>query len=523
VVRLLQGAAATLGAACLLSACTAVWGFGDLTVAKGVGDATTDRMDAALDAEPDDAASPEGAAASHDATAASPDVTDSVDASPDEADVGSGVDSGESGVTDGSEEAGPTVRLTISVTAYGPTTGMLESTPSGIHCSGSCTQTLDVAPGTPVHLAVTGATGTLMRWSGSCAGTGSTCDLTPTGALSVTLVLSAWNYAFVTSATQLGDFGGLSPVDSGLPPADAICAQAATAANLPGRCVAYFSTSSMNASARLAGARGWIRVDGAPVFDSAAATGLGAMLYPLDLDETGHKQDSCVWTSSNIDGTFVDGCSGWTSSTDVALAGVSTLETGGWSNNYTVWRCSSSCSLYCFGTDLDAPLTVTPATGRIAFLSSGTWSPSSGAAAANSLCALEAAASSLPGTYDALLASSTQSAIAAGGFSLSGPTWVRPDGVAIATNASAFAIGTLTAAIDVHADGTYASSGGVWTGASSPSTAGTAPATCANWSDGDAGSTAGLQGAANSVDPQFFDSPGYPNCSQAEQVFCLQQ
>lgn len=552
----------------LASGCAGIWGFGDLTVG-GASDASTaddsttgggdgpasvedgspaegsaDVSDASTAQQPDADASPDAGEAGvtvtdADATATTGDAADAT--SPDApvsneaGDAASAPDSDGASPADAPAESGLTYSLSVTLVTYGPTTGTLGSTPSGISCSAGCTQAIQLPAGSPVHLAVTGASGTLMRWSGACTGTAATCDLTMNAATSVRLVLNAYNYAFVTSSTQAGDFGGLNPVDAGLPAADSMCAQAAASANLPGTFKAYFSTASVSARSRLGSARGWIRVDGAPVFDTVTKMDTGTMYYPLNLDENGQRAaaEQCVWTASSLDGTYYGGtvgtCNGWTSaaSTDFALIGVASWESGGWSCTNTATRCNSSCAVYCLGTDLTAAVAAPTSTGRIAFLSTGTWTPSSGVAAANSLCNLEASGASLSGTYAALLATPTASAMSAGGFSLVGATWVRPDGVPVAANPSAFAVGNLQSAIDVHADSTYQSvQSSVWTGASSPSIPGTDSTTCSGWTAADASAaySSTIQGKPNDLSTQFFDLVGYAtDCSTPRQVYCLEQ
>jgi hypothetical protein len=77
-------------------------------------------------------------------------------------------------------------------------------------------------------------------------------------------IATSANFVFVTSSAH-------APIELGpdLGAADAICAARATEANLPGTYVAWLSTSTRQARDRLAGARGWVRVDGRPVADGS--------------------------------------------------------------------------------------------------------------------------------------------------------------------------------------------------------------------------------------------------------------
>src|SRR5206468_3194505 len=69
------------------------------------------------------------------------------------------------------------------------------------------------------------------------------------------------NYAFVTSQRVPTRFQPLEVADSR-------CNDAAAAAGLPGEYRAWLSTAAHYARDRLAGARGWIRTDGAPFADT---------------------------------------------------------------------------------------------------------------------------------------------------------------------------------------------------------------------------------------------------------------
>src|SRR6202023_4310935 len=85
------------------------------------------------------------------------------------------------------------------------------------------------------------------------------------------------------------------------------CAGLATSAGLPtGTYKAWLSTSTVNAIDRLGSARGFVRVDKAPIADEISDLTSGKILNPIDLDETGHDQrfpgNSDVWTGSTNDG-----------------------------------------------------------------------------------------------------------------------------------------------------------------------------------------------------------------------------
>ncbi len=74
------------------------------------------------------------------------------------------------------------VQVTVALSGSG--SGTVTSTPAGIDCGKSCSQTFSA--GTQVTLNATPATGfTFAGWSGACTGTGA-CTLPTTGAQSVT-------------------------------------------------------------------------------------------------------------------------------------------------------------------------------------------------------------------------------------------------------------------------------------------------------------------------------------------------
>src|SRR5262249_24526636 len=148
----------------------------------------------------------------------------------------------------------------------------------------------------------------------------------------------------------------------------------------------------------------------------------GQIYYPPRVNELRQSQGSYfVYTGANVDGTIVldsmnkpaGNCSDFTSNARPLLG------YGGDSNDGTwVWTaglgqyCNESFPVYCFGIDTANPVTITPATGRHVFLSSGKFTPSAGIGAADSLCRTEAASATLPNAmrFQAMLATTTASA-----------------------------------------------------------------------------------------------------------------
>jgi hypothetical protein len=159
------------------------------------------------------------------------------------------------------------------------------------------------------------------------------------------------------------------------------------------------------------------------------------------------------------------------------------------------------------------------ATGRLAFVSSGTFATSAGLHAADSLCAAEARAAGLSGSFKALLA--VDGASAASRFDLRGSPWVRLDGVAIADDASAFANGKLNAPIDVTAFGAYAvNAGWAWTGAYTPQQV--SATTCSSWTSASA-DIWGIVAMVRDLSSGGMDAGTLPCNFGPYPVFCLQE
>jgi hypothetical protein len=304
----------------------------------------------------------------------------------------------------------------------------------------------------------------------------STC---PVGAVCA----GTYNYAFVTSTTELPSLLG------GVAGADALCNQRAQGAGLPGQYVAWISSTTSDARMRLGSASGWLRTDRRPFAASVASLFAGKALYPLKLDENGNEvAEETVATGTLGDGTVAaSNCSDWTlfGPSDRLTSGYPWMATDRWSVG-GLGYCNEPTRLYCFGKDHDAPIPSMLVQGRKAFVTKQRFDPSMGIAAADTLCQSEGAA--LPGTYKALLATTTASAISR--FSTSGPTWVRTDGIALwAFAADAAANASILAPILLPADGSPPLPGWVWIGASALDAPGTD--TCADWTSNASTSTGG--------------------------------
>jgi hypothetical protein len=345
------------------------------------------------------------------------------------------------------------------------------------------------------------------------------------------------NYAFVTSFGHSANFGGLAG-------ADAFCAARAKEAGLHGQhYVAWLSTTTVAAPSRLAGARGWMRTDGAPVFDTVDDLKNNQLFHPIRLDENGaDAADQSpfgfipTWTGTEIDYTQTSStCSDWTS-VDLTKGAFAGDAAGGaiiW-NRGALYSCAWELPIYCFEADFNVPLVVphAPAGARLAFLSSDTFTPREGGsiADADAQCAAEAAHANLSGSFKALLADVGRSAAARFNDHLG--TWYRLDGIAIVDRAQdLFASGgpRLAAAIDLQADGSRpAPLAPAWTGFAGEvddySVPGTAATTCNGWSTSSTSAKGGVS-IADFTWKSFLNLPGWPipSCSGAAQLYCLQE
>ncbi len=417
-----------------------------------------------------------------------------------------------------------TVPLTVAARVFGASAGTIASSPAGVNCTAPCSQTVNVPPGTQVSVSTTGGPNV---WWGSSSCTGTTCVTTVNAAMTLTATFSNNNYVFATSKTYAGSLGGLTG-------ADALCAQAATSSGLLGHYVAWLATSTTNALTRLGSARGWIGTSGLPFADTTGVAGgktgirNGQIYYPPTYTEFGTTNSSSIassWTGANEDGSLATGynCNDWTDGT-TSFSGAAGFQTYGsteWTYEF-VSDCTGSSSVYCFGVDSSNSVTIPAPTGRIAFLSSGTFNPASGISAADSLCQSEASQGGFASASTFLAFLPTASASAISRFSQSGAPWQRPDGIALAPTAAGI-LGTLAATPTERGDGSYLTNEGgdyVWVGSAFANMAGTMGSTCNDWAT-NSSSTIGATG--NAASPYTWLNSSTDPCSYALPVYCFQQ
>jgi hypothetical protein len=341
------------------------------------------------------------------------------------------------------------------------------------------------------------------------------------------------NLVFVTSTTFAANLGSAGAYD-------AQCNARATAAGLsnPGnnQFVAWMSDSTSRAYDRLGlAARGYIRVDGAPVADRILEDLLSfngnEILNPIDRNEFGAQVSAAatVWTGTTEIGTASSAtCINWTSNS-VVSPGAYGVVSGGpvfWTVESGA-PCSVGRRIYCLQKTYTNPLFITPTQHPIAFITSNTFRPSDaeGLMGADSLCANEAAQAGLAGSWKALLATST--AAAASRFAGYSGNYRRPDGIVIGSSAAIMSGSALQSGIWQTASGLYqptATGVGsnehlVFAGSVTPDVAGTAATTCNDWTS--SGGTASA-GKMNYASTKWWDGSFAQACGTSARTYCLQ-
>lgn len=358
--------------------------------------------------------------------------------------------------------------------------------------------------------------------------TPSATALTPTPTASATPTITATpqlNRVFVTSTLKNGNLGGLAG-------ADATCNSLASTAGLSGTFVAWLSSGTATAASRLGSAQGFVRVDGLPFANTVADITANKIFNPLRINESGvdvtagiapSSSALTVWTGTAKDGTAsANRCNDWTDGTVTGFTGRANGGPASWTGRSDS-GCGTTRRVYCFQVDhTGADLVPTPTAGKIAFVSSKNFTPGAGIgiAGADQLCSDEAATASLPGTYKALLSTSTASA--ASRVTLASQ-YVRPDGIPIATGTTLSAGGVLDSGIWQRSDGTYVPSQGdlAYTGSPTPANAGTLTSTCNDWTA--TTSTNAIIGSDTFADPTWWNAGSNGACTQTLAIYCLQQ
>jgi hypothetical protein len=327
---------------------------------------------------------------------------------------------------------------------------------------------------------------------------------------------SPFNYAFLTSTRHVGDLGGLEG-------ADEICNVRASEAGLPGTFVAFLSTASVDAVDRLAGARGWVRPDGAPFADRPEDIAAGRIFYPMRLLETGepgsigtiNEDHRSAWTGTAADGTAgTQHCANWTSVDSADRGHIGETRGGVTYFMHNSFVSSTTCDtrrpLYCFGVDHETEVRPSDS-GRIAFVTRDLAAGDIGISEFDQICQAEADRSGLDGSFIAVVG--IGSTHPSQRFSLGGPTWRRPDGIKIFEEAADFADSAPIASISVTADGQDQLAEEVWTGRNDRD--------CGGWQNAEEAGEVGYSAYSENF---AFRAGGIQGvaCSQSRRLYCFE-
>jgi hypothetical protein len=408
------------------------------------------------------------------------------------------------GANDGAQDDVALLEVVLS----GPGTGTVTSSSGSIDCGEVCQA--EVPRGSVVTLeASADGEDVFAGWVGPCDGRES-CEIP----MDVDRVVRAEfaeapNIAFLFPGPVSADLGGTAG-------ADALCQDAADAADLDGTYIAWLSTEAESAFDRVGDARGWVRPDG----KAFANTPEDIVFHPMRLTASG--EDTAGEVIFAFTGTLSqeNTCDDWSRDDDDALAGYgSTTSIGPPWTNFGSDPCSRSHGLYCFGIDRQSFVEPTRVEGRLAFVTEQVFVPGGGLDAADSLCAAEAQAYGATGSFKALLAVDGQSALSR--FDLDGSPWVRVDGAAITDDAGELGQAFWDTAIHQTLNGTYLRGDEVWTGTDgSLSEPGAPEGTCDSWLSDDAS----VVGRGARTDETHIDTPAFSfPCAEGARLRCLEE
>jgi hypothetical protein len=331
-------------------------------------------------------------------------------------------------------------------------------------------------------------------------------------------VEEARSYVFLTSGRFYLDIGSLAA-------ADALCAQAASDAGIPGTFVAWLSDSTTNAIDRIPASAGpWYRLDKVPFARDKTALATDRLLSPPHVDELGVAHcgtpGSYIATGTLEDGSWAgagNDCGGWADLGANVTLGTSCGTGGAWTE-YGFSSCGSQGRLCCLQTEGGRLLEFFAGTHRRIFVTDGTYLPVTdfnSLAQADALCSAEASSAGLPGTYRAIIADSGTNAIDR--IPAGGP-YVRPDGMKVADDKpDLFDLSALYTSLNVTPTLAYLTRATiVWTGADDYGMS--TSANCANWTN---------TGATGHVGRPTLLSQMYEiseeDCIEAGALYCVQE
>ncbi|MDP1825492.1 MAG: DUF1554 domain-containing protein [Archangium sp.] len=316
---------------------------------------------------------------------------------------------------------------------------------------------------------------------------------------------------FVTSTSFQANFGGVSG-------ADALCQNAATAANKGGTWKAFVSSTTETAIARMVEVGPWYqeRSDGSFVLTYNNKANLGTTALSLIyVDEQGRGSgsstfDPTYWTGMTATNQVGPTCAGWTvTSGSSALVGKDGT-TGGSDS------CSSLNALLCLEQSRlprPAPL---PTTRKRLFVTSTSFQANfGGVSGADALCQNAATAANKGGTWKAFVSSTTETAIAR--MAEVGPWYQeRSDGSFVRTYNNKANLGTTALSliyVDEQGRGSASSTFDptYWTGLTATNQVG---ATCAGWT---------VTSGSSALVGKDGSTGGSDSCSSQNALLCLEQ
>jgi|CXWL01.1.fsa_nt_gi hypothetical protein len=327
-----------------------------------------------------------------------------------------------------------------------------------------------------------------------------------------------FNVVFVSSATYLSNLGSAFAYDIQ-------CNMLATAAGLNNLTnnafIAWISTSTSHARARLGTARGFVRPDGVPVADTITSLLDSNQIWnPIRIDEWGNDLGSVY----PMTGTLSNGmaalanCSNWTSTSGSVQMAVGSAARGPvhWTNYVGAPPCNQGpLPIYCIQKTANRPLALLPERGKYIYVTSTNFVPGSGRSGADDLCNAQKPAGA--GQVRALLATTT---LKASSLVDHFGTYIRVDGQVVGTGAELMTTGWLRSGIWQTGAGAYVAPFMAWTGSVDMTTLGTATGTCGNWTQGN---VSGIVGFPTQTEAPKWWNAGTTPCSGTLPLYCIEQ
>ncbi len=428
----------------------------------------------------------------------------------------SGVDAAAEAAAPDLAPAGPP--YTLSVTLAGNGLGSVVSSPAGISCSsGTCAALFS---NQSVTLTASVGHGSFFQgWTGDCSRAQLTCVVAVNQSRNVTATFSSvqHNLVFVSSASYAANLGSAAAYDQK-------CNQLATAAGINNDSndafVALVRDGSREFAVVLGAARGFVRVDGAPIADTAVnLLSSSQMFNNIGLDEHGTEVlDGKVLSGISPTADLSYTCFSWTSTSTGSYAFPGNTSSGPvkWLYSFPAENCSAQLRLYCFMKTLTVALSSTVTAGKKIYLSNSNFSPGGGLSAADALCDAQKPLGTT-GTGKALLATTSASASSR----LHQLSYVRPDGQLVGTG-NEISLGNVHTGIWQRGDGSYVY-GSAWSGTEFVNQTAATANNCHDWTSAMMSDTA-LIGDAHSVTTWWSNTNGDPApCSTAQLLRCFEE